>query len=128
MNIWIDASGVPAAETLFGVPPLERLRRSVRPSADGGTVAISGSSPASWPGARVEVDSAPLGTRLRRALLNESAPLIVLDGANVIDPRLILFLGRGDDAVVAQRGEGASRAVAMRLVPALVDAIPPTVQ
>lgn len=127
MNLWIDTGGVARAETLFGVPPIERVRRSVGKLAPGDTVALSGPgvANASWPGAHIDSDSQPLGARLRRTLTSSTGPLVVLDGANVIDPRLIRFLGKGAArSCVAIRKEGSRRAVALCLEPALADAIP----
>lgn len=125
MKLWIDTATAAHAETLFGVPPIERLRRSADKLGADTTVVLSGpdASSQSWPGALIEADTAKLGTRLRKALA--SGPLVVLDGANVIDPRLIEFLLRGGRSCVAARGEGGQRAVALRLEPALADAIPP---
>ena len=73
-------------------------------------------------GATIEADATKLGARLRKAL--SQGPLVALDGANVIDPRLIAFLVRRDGSCAASRGEGDQRAVALRLVPELADAIP----
>ena len=125
MKIWIDTAAAERAETLFGVPPIERLRRSAAKLVAGTPVVLSGpdAKPQNWPGAQVEADSSNLGTRLRNALAQ--GPLVALDGANVIDPRLIAFLVRSTSACVAARGEGGQRAVALRLEPALADAIPP---
>lgn len=125
MNLWIETSGVARAESLFGLPPLERLRRSVRGFAAADAVTLSGpeAASASWPGARIDAGRAPLGARLRRALAERREPLVVLDGANATDPRLIRFLGTST-ACVASRGEGTQRASALRLDPALAEAIP----
>lgn len=132
MTLWIDTAGVPRAEALFGLAPIERLRRSAGKIAAGSPVTLSGpgAGAARWPGAHVDPDSAPLGTRLRVALLGSGAgatsggPLVAVDGANVIDPRLIAFLLRGGPDCVAARGDGSHRAVALRLTPALAGAIP----
>lgn len=126
MKLWIDTAGTAQAETLFGLPSVERLRRSVDKRVVGRAVVLSGRQmvPAAWPAATIEADSAPLGTRLRRALAD--GPLVVLDGSNVIDPRLIDFLLSVDDApsCLASRGDGDQRAVALLLQPELLDAIP----
>lgn len=124
MKLWVDVAGAARAETLFGVPPIERLRRSAGKLGAGTTIVVSGAmvTPQTWPGAHVDADAAPLGSRLRRAL--GQGALVVLDGANVIDPRLIECLLRGTGACMAARGEGAQRAVALRLPPELADAIP----
>ena len=126
MNLWIDTSAVAKAETLFGVPPIERLRRSVGSTVEGSQVVLSGpdATTQAWTGARIEVTKTPLGSRLRQALAN--GPLVALDGANVVDPRLIAFLVSGTTrACVATRGEGANRAVALRLQPDAAASIPP---
>jgi phosphatidylglycerophosphate synthase len=126
MKLWIDTGSVERAEALFGLPPLERLRRSAGKVSEGAQVVLSGpgASPASWPGAQIDVGAAPLGTRLRQALAGSSEGLVALEGGNLIDPRLIGFLMRSARSGVAARGEGALRAVALRLAPDLVDAIP----
>jgi len=126
MNVWIDTGRVARAETLFGVAPLERLRRSVGTTTAGDTVTLSGpaAAGAAWAGARVETDDAPLGARLRQALGTARGFLVVLDGGNVIDPRLIAFLGRTPCACAAVRGEAAQRAVALCLDASAADAIP----
>ena len=124
-TLWVDTASVAGAQALFGLPPLERLRRSLgKPDADV-AVTLSGPAPAptAWPGARRAESSAALGTRLRAALAD--GPLVALAGANVIDPRLIGFLLRSARSAVAARGSGAARAVALRLDPALADVIPP---
>ena len=126
MNLWIDTSAVAQAETLFGVPPVERLRRSAGSAAASSRVVLSGpaASTQAWPGAQIEATSSPLGSRLRLALAK--GPLVALDGANVVDPRLIAFLlsSTARDCV-ASRGDGANRAVALRLHPDSAASIPP---
>jgi phosphatidylglycerophosphate synthase len=98
----------------------------VGPLADADTVTLSGRAAASarWEGAQLDREISPLGTRLRRALVAARTPLVVLDGANVVDPRLIRFLAKAGRGCVAARGEGAQRAVALCLPPQLVDAVP----
>lgn len=126
MSLWIDTSGVERAQPLFGVPPLERLRRSVgsAQAGEGTTLSGPGAATAFWPGARRDADRAPTGTRLRLALRVSAAALVAVDGANVLDPRLIAYLDGAGHPVVAARGEGAQRAAALRLEPALAEAIP----
>jgi phosphatidylglycerophosphate synthase len=124
-KLWIDTGALQRAESLFGIAPLERLRRSLRTIVtDRDSVTISGpaAGAVSWPGAQVDTNAAPLGSRLRGALAK--GPLVVLDGALVIDPRLIQFLRKVPQPCVAARGEGPERAVALHLDPSLVDAIP----
>jgi phosphatidylglycerophosphate synthase len=148
MNLWIETGNLARAQALFGVPPLERLRRSVGNIAraeallgapplerlrrsvghleSGDIVTLSGprAAEASWPDARIDADSSPLGTRLRRALTDAPGPLVALDGAHVTDPRLIRFLSSSSPCV-ASRGEGAQRATALSLDRSLAGAIPP---
>lgn len=125
MNLWIDTSTAAHAEMLFGLPPIERLRRSVGKLAAGTPVILSGhdAKPETWPGAQLQASSLKLGSRLRQALAHGA--LVAIDGSNLIDPRLIGFLLRGGQSCVAARGEGLQRAVALRLEPELADAIPP---
>ena len=125
MNLWIDAANAAHAPALFGIPPIERIRRSVGTLDAGTRIVLSGADAgtAPWPGATVEPGTAPLGTRLRQAL--SAGPLVALDGGNAVDPRLIRFLLRRKAPCLAARGEGAQHAVALVLDPALADAIPP---
>lgn len=124
MTLWIDTAATARAQTLFGVPPIERLRRSAGKLVAGTPVILSGPDAGRqpWSGAQIDTDARRLGARLRQALLH--GPLVALDGANVIDPRLIAFLVRGSKSGVAERGDGSQRAVALRLHPELADAIP----
>ena len=117
MKIWIDTGATQRAQTLFGVPPIERLRRSAAKLVAGTPVVLSGpdATEQTWAGATIEADATKLGARLRKAL--SQGPLVALDGANVIDPRLIAFLVRHDGSCAASRGEGDQRAVALRLAP-----------
>lgn len=124
-NLWIDSGGLARAQSLFGIAPLERLRRSIGTVFNGARVTISGPTSVSvnWPGARVDVDAAPTGARLRRAL-PATDRLVVLDGATVVDPRLIRFLAVAAQPCVAARGDGAERVVAFCIDSLAVDAIP----
>lgn len=126
MNLWIDTRGLPTALTLFGVPPLERLRRTIGKLPANDQVTLAGDASARWDGATLDAfGDEPLGTRLRRALAGESSTLVAIDGANVIDPRLIRHLGELTQATVAARGTGSRRAVALALDASVADAIPP---
>ncbi len=124
-TLWIDTTAAARAVTLFGLPSIERLRRSAAQLVVGTPVLLSGPDAAMhpWPGAEVSADTAPLGARLRKALAR--SPLVVLDGAHVIDPRLIAYLVGSTQAGFASRGEGAQRAMALRLHGEQADAIPP---
>jgi phosphatidylglycerophosphate synthase len=126
MRLWIDTASTEQSEALFGLPSLDRLRRSVDKGIAGRSVWLSGRqlTPAAWPDATIDADTAPLGSRLRRALAD--GPLVALDGSNVIDPRLIDFLLTTDDtpSCLATRGDGHERAVVLLLQPELLEAIP----
>jgi phosphatidylglycerophosphate synthase len=127
VNLWIETSNLGRALPLFGVPPLERLRRSVRSLVQAHEVTLSGTdaTESAWPGARIDRQHAvPLGERLRHALASAAGPLVVLDATHLTDPRLIRFLATTRPCVAA-RGEGAQRACALNLNRSLVDAIPP---
>jgi len=124
MNLWIDTSRVDGAQALFGVPALLRLERTVSKPAAHFEVTLSGttSERTAWPGARREVSSDALGARLRRAL--SQGPVVALDGADAIDPRLVDFLLGSAHPCLASRGSASQRAVALRLDQRLTQAIP----
>jgi phosphatidylglycerophosphate synthase len=126
MNLWIETGNLARAQALFGVPPLERLRRSVGPLVAGDAVTLSGTgaAEAAWPGARVDTDASALGARLKRALTEADGALLALDGAQLTDPRLIRFLASSSGCVAA-RGEGAAQATALSLDRSHAEAIPP---
>jgi phosphatidylglycerophosphate synthase len=123
MKLWIDTPGA-QAQSLFGLPPIERLRRSARKFIADTPVVLSGpdATPQVWPGASADANVAKLGVRLRKALAEGA--LVAVDGGNVIDPRLIGFLKSRTASCVAERGEGEHRAVVLSLQSDLVDAIP----
>jgi len=115
-GIWIDVAQADRALRVFGLHPVERLRRSVMKwLPPGDPVMVSGHTRvAAWPGALVDDSSEPLGMRLRRALQQHEA-VVALEGVTVIDPRLIRYLHGADRALLAQRGEGVTRVTALRL-------------
>ncbi len=123
MKLWIDTAGA-QAQSLFSLPPIERLRRSARKFIADTPVVLSGpdATPRVWPGASTDANVATVGVRLRKALAEGA--LVAVDGGNVIDPRLIGFLKSRTASCVAERGEGAQRAVALSLQSDLVGAIP----
>jgi phosphatidylglycerophosphate synthase len=120
LRVWIDGATAGAAQPLFGLAPLERhvraLRR-LRPAAR--QIVVSGcSGPAEIDGVAVEFEPAPglAGKRLADFIgAAPDAPVLALDGAAAVDPRLLAYLaGRGGSAA-AVLGEGAERAAAVRL-------------
>ncbi|CAN5418458.1 CDP-alcohol phosphatidyltransferase family protein [soil metagenome] len=126
MKIWIDSNHSASSSALFGVAPVARLRRSAGKLASSFEVELSGpvAIVSSWPGALATIDDAPLGTRLRRALAGSADGLVAIDGSNAIDPRLIDHLAGETQPCVAMRGEGAQRAVVLRLDRSQADAVP----
>jgi phosphatidylglycerophosphate synthase len=116
--LFIDAARCGSSQRVFGLTTLERLRRSVTQELhEQVPVILSGGEPASaWRGAVRDDLRAPLGQRLRQSL-QQGAALLVLDGAAVIDPRLLRFLQASTGSLVARRGEGAATVVALRLQP-----------
>lgn len=126
-GIWIDASHADGALRVFGLAPIERLRRTVAKYLPADVpVFVSGASVRAeqWPAARIDAGSGPLGARLQAAL-SDCAALVVLDVATVIDPRLIKYLHALPHAAVAQRGEGHAAAIALRLTREVAPFIPP---
>jgi len=125
--IWLDLSVPADGWALFGVSPVERLRRSLSGGLARADITLSGAAAADarWEGpVRRDPDPAPLGERLRRLLAQASGPVVVLDAAAIVDPRLLDYLAKDASGVVAERGEGARRAVVLRLSAAQADAIP----
>jgi len=122
MRIWIDTANVEGALGLFGLSPVERHLRALSKLKDRpGLVVLSG------PTVRVPVHDgvavegrAEAGTtaeRLARFLAEGEGPVMVLDGAAAVDPRLIAYLAEEGRSVVAFGGEGRERAAALRLNP-----------
>lgn len=113
MKLLIDSTTAARSLPLFGLAPLERLRRTA--------------SRLPKPPAGVMEDgdaSRPLGTRLREAL-GAGETLLVLDGSSVIDPRLMGHLLAQDQPGVVVGGEGPERAAALCLRPDHAAAVPP---
>lgn len=102
---WIDAAKADQAPALFGLDPLERLRRTLkRNGVDDADIVVS-------------KGEAPLGQRLRHDREVRQRPHIVLDGAALTDPRLIAHLAGEARSVVALCGEGDESAAALRIEP-----------
>lgn len=104
MAFWIDTAPAAGAQALFGLPPVTRLTRS-----------IAKLSPPAGPAILSDGTGGALGARVKQALLAASGPLIIVDGATVVDSRLLAFLGKADTPVVAFHGQGAERAAIARL-------------
>lgn len=119
MKLLVDTAGLEQAQALFGLPPLERLRRCctrIRPTC---SLVLSGDRAAS-----LASGSQPLGLRLRLALQAEGTALVVVDAADAVDPRLLTYLCGPAEACVASRGSGDLRAVVLKLRPEHAAAIP----
>jgi phosphatidylglycerophosphate synthase len=131
MRVWIDTARLGTAKALFGLPPLARHLRALRRlKPQPAEVILSG--PQDVPGAedgaglalvRREEDG-PAGERLRRVLGEASGPVLVLDGASAVDPRLLAFLSRRSGPCAAFGGEGPTRGAALLLGPEQAEAVP----
>jgi phosphatidylglycerophosphate synthase len=124
-TIWIDVSNLKTAIGIFGLPPLERMRRTVAQVAPRALVAVSGAGVHSdaWPRAEWDASTLPLGQRLRIAL-QTNRRVVALDAATIVDPRLLRYFLNGAPASIAERTDGQSRAMVLNLEANLLDAIP----
>lgn len=123
MKIWIEGSAPGLA--LFGLPPLERLRRNItKLAATPPAVILSGAVDARWPGAEHQPLRGSFGQRLRESLAASADGLVVVDGRTAHDPRLLQFLIGHTRACVAVRGEGDRRAAVLLLTSDLAAQIP----
>jgi phosphatidylglycerophosphate synthase len=119
MRVWIDAGAASGAETVFGLTPVERLLRSLaRLKLRPDEVLLSGGSP---PGripsgltVRQVLEGGSVGDRLAAYLAAQPGLVLALDGAGVVDGRLIEFLARQTSALAAiGEGEADPAAAAM---------------
>ncbi len=127
MRIWIDIDGLAAAQPVFGLAPLERhLRAIAKLSPAPQAVILSGAKPPARPTATklpVEYrrEEGPAGQRLARTVAEAGGePVLVLDAAALVDPRLLEFMASGTDSLAAFGGAGAERAAVLRLTTAAV--------
>lgn len=98
MKVWIDAAAPAAHERLFGLTLVERARR-----------ALARLRPA--PEVVVSAEQGPAGDRLARFLAAESGLVLVLDGRDVVDPRVLGPLAASDRPLAAAFAEGARAVV-----------------
>jgi phosphatidylglycerophosphate synthase len=137
MRIWIDTAGLATAEALFGLPPLARHLRALRRLKPQPTEvvlsgpAVPGTIPGMEDGAGLNLvrreEDGPASARLRRALAgDEAGPLLALDGATAVDPRLLAFLARQDGPRAAFGETGDRRGAALLLQPGEAEALPAT--
>ncbi len=113
MDVWIDTAGAAGSTPMFGLPPLDRLLRTLaKTSVRPGRVIQSGP------------EDGPAGERLRRALGEAADGLLALDAAVVCDPRLLDHLLRPGPDRAAFGSEGAESAAGLRLSPSAAASIP----
>jgi phosphatidylglycerophosphate synthase len=124
-SIWIDVSNLQSAIGVFGLTPLERMRRTVAQIAPRALVAVSGAGVHSdaWPRAEWDASTLPFGQRLRIAL-QSNRRVVALDAGTIVDPRLVRYFVNGAPSSIAERGAGDTRAIALCLEAELLDAIP----
>lgn len=128
MKAWIDSAGPAGAERLFGMTLVERHLAQLARLEGIDEVIVSTPAPLTLrvpAGLKVEqrIADQPLGRRLAAAA--GDGPLLALDGATVIDPRLLQAMAAAPGATAAFGGTGAERAVVLRLEPGIADAIDP---
>jgi len=109
MKIWIDAAAGGAA--IFGLTPVERLLRAVaRVKPYPSEIMLSGGTPPTGLPADLPVhqrmEEGPAGGRLQNYLSGAGPePVLVLDGASLVDDRLIALLARQPAGLCAVDGE-----------------------
>jgi len=132
MIVWIDTAALGSARPLFGLDPLERIARTLRClKRQPDRVLVSGpETPPRLP-VGFEAVAAPGDAAERiRAVLRDAAgaPVLLLDAATVVDPRLVRYLAQDDATPAAARaavgGEGAERAGVLRLTAADAGLLP----
>lgn len=124
MRIWIDAGSVSRSPQLFGMTPLDRILRSIARLANSATeVVISGDvATQAKHGCRVIQEAGPAGERLAAYLTSGDTPVLAIDGAAIVDHRLLPLLMEADDPACFVAGKGEKRASLLRLAP---DSVPP---
>lgn len=119
MKVWIDAAA--GGAVIFGLTPVERLLRAIaRLKQPPSEILLSGGTPPSGPPQALPVrqlmEEGPAGARLQRFLASAGGePVLVLDGASLVDDRLIALLAREQAGLCALGGEGAGRTAALLL-------------
>jgi phosphatidylglycerophosphate synthase len=98
MKVWIDAADTAARERLFGLTLVERARRALARLAPAPTVIVS-------------TEAGAAGDRLLRDLAGSTGPVLVLDGRDVVDPRVIAHLAAGAAPRAVALPEGARLAL-----------------
>lgn len=129
MIVWIDTAGLPQAHALFGLDPLQRIARTLRRLKPDRVLVSGPAVPAALPeGFEAVPGSGDAAARAREALhAAPGAPVLMLDAATVVDPRLVRHLAAGDTAArVALGGDGDERAGVLRLTAADAGLLPAT--
>ncbi|MEL7139182.1 MAG: CDP-alcohol phosphatidyltransferase family protein [Pseudomonadota bacterium] len=98
--VWADRDD--AAPPLFGLPPAERLARTLKKAGLGDTPIQTSTS-----------SDATVSERLTETLATATGPVIALEESAATDPRLIAALARAEGSLVARTEGGA----ALRLMP-----------
>jgi phosphatidylglycerophosphate synthase len=138
MRVWIDAGTMPEASRelrVFGLTLIERHLRAlarllkqqparfteIRIDGDPGPLpaALSRRLPLS-----LQPAEGPCGKRLAAYAASGDAPVLVLAGDSLVDPRLIGALADVGGSLVAQDDRERRRATVLRLEPAAAGAIP----
>ena len=121
MKVWIDGAAENDAQPVFGLSTIERhlrILRRLKPQPD--EIVISGGTDAKLVAGMSNVrriaEDGPAGLRLAAFLRTVgSTPVLVIDGATVVDPRLVAFLANSPGSIAAFGGDGAERAAVLRL-------------
>jgi phosphatidylglycerophosphate synthase len=127
LNVWIDTQSAGRGERLFSLDPVERHLRAL--AKVGSEISVILSGPAVALSERyglnitADVSDAPAGLRLRQAV--EHGPVLAIDGATAVDPRLLRFLLHNERSRAAFGGEGQERAAVLRLDRSMTDHIDP---
>ncbi|MEM8848578.1 MAG: CDP-alcohol phosphatidyltransferase family protein [Pseudomonadota bacterium] len=117
MRIWIDADTAIGRPTFFGLTPLERILRAVARLGNAVTdVTVSASQAVDVPkGTTLDVTDAPAGTRLARYQAAHPGPVLAIDGAALIDNRLLPLLVDRTEPVAIQTSDPAWPTAILRL-------------
>lgn len=99
MKVWIDAADTAAHERLFGLTLVERSRRALARLAPAPLIVVS-------------TDAGAAGDRLARDVAGSTGTVLVLDGRDVIDPRVIAHLAAEPSPRAVALPEGARLALA----------------
>ena len=119
MHIWIDAEPVGNAPRLFGFTTLERILRSIAKVKDTPAEVVISGMPDAVADTRYKVldDTGTVTERLSRYLSSVDGPVLALDGAAVIDARLLPLMMKGQDAACFNGDQDNTDTAVLRLTP-----------